>query len=64
MRYSRMRGRKIKGKKMSSIGRYIRSTSDILPKGKDIRNSYIPLIWNAVRNVADITEIYTMNEGV
>jgi hypothetical protein len=45
MRYSRRKGRKIKGKEGSAIGRYIRSTSDILPKGKDMRS------------IADITEI-------
>jgi len=46
MRYSRRKGRKIKGKEGSAIGRYIRITSDILPKGKDMRS------------IADITELY------
>ena len=36
---------------------YIRSTSDILPKGKDIRNSYIPPNRNDMRNIADITKL-------
>jgi len=36
---------------------YIRSTSDILPKGKDIRNLYIPPNWNDMRNIADITKL-------
>lgn len=46
MRYSRRKGRKIKGKEGSAIGRYIRITSDILPKGKDMRS------------IADIRELY------
>ena len=52
-----MKGRKIKEKEGSSRGMYIRSTSDILTKGKDIRNSYIPPIWNDMRNIADITKL-------
>ena len=36
---------------------YIRSTSDILPKGKDIRNSYIPPNWNDMRSIADIPKL-------
>nr|QNO41643.1 hypothetical protein AJMLGAKO_00021 [Methanosarcinales archaeon ANME-2c ERB4] len=40
-----MKGRKIKEKEGSAIVMYIRSTSDILPKGKDIRN------------IADITKL-------
>jgi len=52
-----MKGRKIKEKGGSSRGMYIRSTSDILPKGKDIRNSYTPPIWNDMRNIADISKL-------
>ena len=36
-----MRGKKIEEIEGSAIGMCIRSTSDIQPKGKDIRNSYI-----------------------
>ena len=53
----RMKGRKIKEKEGSAIVMYIRSTSDILPKWKDIRNSYIPPIWNDMRNIADISKL-------
>ena len=56
-----MRGRKIKEKEGSAIGRYIRSTSDILLKGKDMRNSYRPPNWNDVRNIADIKELYDIS---
>ena len=42
----------------SSRGMCIRSTSDIPPKGKDIRNSYIPPNWNDMRSIADITKLY------
>jgi len=52
-----MKGRKIKEKEGSAIVMYIRSTSDILPKGKDIRNSYIPPNRNDMRNIADITKL-------
>jgi len=52
-----MKGRKIKEKEGSAIVMYIRSTSDILPKGKDIRNSYIPPNWKDMRNIADITKL-------
>jgi len=41
----------------SSREMYIRSTSDILPKGKDIRNLYIPPNWNDMRSIADITKL-------
>lgn len=44
-------------KGISSIGTYIQSASDILPKWKGIRNSYIPLIWNDMRSIADIPKI-------
>ena len=43
--------------KVSSRGMYIRSTSDILLKWTDIRNSYIPPIWNNMRSIADIPEL-------
>jgi hypothetical protein len=46
--------------KFSSGGMYIRSTSDILPKWKDIRNSYIPPNWNDMRSIADIPKLYAM----
>jgi hypothetical protein len=52
-----MKGRKIKEKEGSSRGMYIRSTSDIPPKGKYIRNSYIPPNWNDMRSIADITKL-------
>ena len=39
-----------------SRGMYIRSTSDIPPKW-DIRYSYIPLNWNDMRGIADITKL-------
>ena len=38
MGYSRKKGRKIKEKEGTAIGMYIRSTSDILPKGRDMRS--------------------------
>jgi hypothetical protein len=38
-------------------GMSIRSTSDIVPKGKDIRNSYLPPNWKDTRSIADITEL-------
>jgi hypothetical protein len=41
-----MKGRKIKEKGGSAIVMYIQSTSDILPKGKDIRS------------IVDITKLY------
>jgi hypothetical protein len=41
-----MKGRKIKEKESSAIVMYIRSTSDILPKGKDMRS------------IADITKSF------
>ena len=44
-------------KKFSSRGMYIRSTSDILPKWKDIRNSYIPPNWSDMRSIADIPKL-------
>ncbi|NQE53391.1 hypothetical protein C5S29_07340 [ANME-1 cluster archaeon GoMg3.2] len=47
-------------KKFSSRGMYIRSTSDILPKWKGIRNSYIPPNWNNMRSIADITKLYAI----
>jgi hypothetical protein len=52
-----MKGRKIKEKEGSVIERYIRTTLDILPKGKDIRNSYISQNWNDMRSIADITKL-------
>jgi hypothetical protein len=45
-----MKGMKIKEKKGSAIGRYMRSTSDILPKGKDMRS------------IADITELSAIDQ--
>jgi hypothetical protein len=49
-----MKGRKIKEKEGSAIVMYIRSTSDIPPKGKYIRNSYIPQIGR----ICDVLRIY------
>ena len=43
--------------KFSSIGVYIRSTSDIPPKWGDIRNSYIPPNWDDIRNITDIPKL-------
>ncbi len=55
-----MMGRKIEEREESSRGMYIRSSSDILPKWKDIRNSYIPLNWNGIRSIADIPKLYAI----
>ena len=44
-----MRGRKIKEKEGAAIWRYIRSTSDILPKGKHMQS------------IADIKELYDIS---
>ena len=41
MWYSGMKGMKIKEMGGSVLGMCIQGTSDILPKGKDILNSYI-----------------------
>ena len=46
--------------KVSSRGLYIRSTSDIVPIWKDIRNSYIPPKWDDLRSIADISKLYEM----
>ena len=54
-----MSGRR-SGEKFSSRGMYIRSTSDILPKCKDMRNSYISPNWNDMRSIADITKLSEM----
>jgi hypothetical protein len=35
-------------------------SSDILPKWKDIRNSYIPPSWDDMRSIADITKLYAI----
>lgn len=40
-----------------SIGMYMRSTSDIPPKWKDIRNSYIPPNQNDMRSIVDIPKL-------
>jgi hypothetical protein len=40
-----------------SIGMYIRSTSDIPPKWKDIRKSHIPPSRHDMRSIADITKL-------
>ena len=45
---------KIEEIEKSSRGRYIRSTSDILPKWKDIRNADTMPNWNDMRSIADI----------
>ena len=57
-----MKWRIIKEKEGSAIGMYIRSTPDMLSKGKDVQRSYIPLIWRDMRNVADITELYDITK--
>ena len=57
-----MNGMKIKEKEGSSIEIYIRSTPDMLSKGKDVQRSYISLIWRDMRNVADITELYDITK--
>lgn len=53
-----MNGMKIKVKEGSAIGMFIRGTSDILLKRKNIRNSYILPNRNDMRSIADITELY------
>lgn len=45
---------------VSSRGMSIRSTSDILPEWKDIRNSYTPPRWDNMRSIADITKLDEM----
>jgi len=52
-----MKGREKEEKEGSAIEMYIRSTSDILPKGNDIQNSYILPNWKDMRSIADITEL-------
>ena len=59
-----MKGRKINEKEGSAIVMYIRSTSDILPKGKDIRNSYIPPNWNDMRSIADMKKSQSLNTPI
>ncbi|MHC1571627.1 MAG: hypothetical protein ACXQTL_02575 [Methanosarcinales archaeon] len=49
--------RRRSGEKFSSRGMYIRSTSDIPPKCKDIRSSYISPNWNDMRSIADMNEL-------
>ncbi|MDF2956316.1 MAG: hypothetical protein OD815_001932 [Candidatus Alkanophagales archaeon MCA70_species_2] len=51
-----MSGRR-SGEKFSSRGMYMGSTSDIPPKCKDIRNSYISPDWNDMRSIADMNEL-------
>ncbi|RJS72878.1 hypothetical protein CW714_04010 [Methanophagales archaeon] len=51
-----MSGRR-SGGKFSSRRMYIRSTSDILPKCKDMRNWYISPNWNDMRSIADMNEL-------
>jgi len=52
-----MKGGEIKEKERSSRGWSIRSTSDILPKGRDMRSSYILPNWGDIRSTADITKL-------
>ena len=47
-----MNGRKIKAIEGSAIGLYIRSTTDIMPKERDM-----PPNWNDMRSIVDITEL-------
>ena len=62
MRCCGMKGMRIKEKERSAIEMYIRSISDILPKGKDIRSSYYTNR-SDMRNIADITELYEIAFG-
>ena len=55
-----MIGKRFGEKKFSSRGMYIRNTSDILPKWKDIRNSYIPPNRSDMRSIADIPKLYAI----
>ena len=57
-----MSGRR-SGEKFSSRGMYMGSTSDIPPKCKDIRNSYISPDWNDMRSIADMNELYSIGVG-
>ena len=59
-----MEGRKIEEIGGLCRGRYIRSTSDIPPKWKDIRNSYIPPNWNDMRSIADITKLCAIEKCI
>jgi len=47
-------------KEIGGSSRCIGSTSDILPKWVDIRNSYIPPNWDDMRSIADIPELSDM----
>jgi hypothetical protein len=44
----------------SSRRMYIGSTSDMLPKWKDIRNSYILPNWDDMRSIVDISKLCAM----
>ena len=55
-----MNGMKIKEKERSAIGMFIRGTSDILLKRKNIRNSYIPPNRDYMQSIANITELSAM----
>ena len=55
-----MRGWGIKEIGDASRWMYIGSTSDILPKEEDIRNSYIPPNRSDMRSIVDVQELYAM----
>jgi hypothetical protein len=52
-----MKGKNIKEKEGLAMVMYIRSTSDTLPKGEDIQNSYILPNWKDMRCIADLTKL-------
>ena len=52
-----MRGRKIKEKEGSAIGRYIRNIADIIQKYNDICIADIMLNRSYIRSTVDITEL-------
>lgn len=53
-----MRGRKIKEKEGSAIGRRIRNIVDIIQKSNDIRIADIMPNRSYIRSTGDITELY------
>ena len=59
-----MKGMKIKGKERTATGMYIRSTSVIVPKGKDMRNLYILPNRNDMRSIADMTKLYELMDEI
>ena len=49
--------KKYLSKRCSCRGMYMRSSSDIRPERKDIRNSDIPLNWDEVRSTSYMNEL-------